>query len=153
MFSLQSVQLTRKQASIFVCNQEFLTFSLFTYQFLKNVMFLDVTPCGSCKNRRFVGRLLVAASFVPSSPILVNLMMEALLSSETSVLARVTQRKIPEDSILHSYRRQSLRSYVSVLMYVLKCPFCWPQATPLLLSNIRNLLLHIDVSLFVSKLR
>jgi hypothetical protein len=39
------------------------------------------------------------ANVVPSSPILVTLMMEALSSSETSVLKRAPQRNIPEDGI------------------------------------------------------
>jgi hypothetical protein len=60
---------------------------------------------------RSVRRLLVMVK-VPSSPILVTLMMEELSSSETSVLATATWRNISEDAILHSHRRENLKSYI-----------------------------------------
>jgi hypothetical protein len=45
------------------------------------------------------------------SPILVSLLAVALISSETSFLARATRRSISEDAILHSHRRENLKSY------------------------------------------
>jgi hypothetical protein len=49
---------------------------------------------------RSVRRLLVTASVVPSSPILVTLLKGALLSSETLVLTKSKRRNAPEETIL-----------------------------------------------------
>jgi hypothetical protein len=99
---------------------------------MKNVVFWDVMPCGYCKNRCFAGtyrlyhqgdknrqdrnvssnkqpmasvllRWLFIAYVVPSTLILVTLMMEAICSSEISVLTRVTGSNIKEDGIHHSH--------------------------------------------------
>jgi hypothetical protein len=76
------------------------------------------------RNRRFRGTyrsilrvtrigVLVTAN-VRSLPILVTLMMDALSYSETSDLKRATRRNIPEDAVLHSHRRENLKSYIFI---------------------------------------
>jgi hypothetical protein len=50
--------------------------------------------------------------YIHSSPILFTLMMVAIRSSETSVLIRATRLNIPKDDILHSHRRENLKSYI-----------------------------------------
>jgi hypothetical protein len=51
-------------------------------------------------------------NIVPSSLVIFNLKMEAIRSSETSDLTKVRWRHIPEDGILHSHRRENLKSYM-----------------------------------------
>jgi hypothetical protein len=65
---------------------------------------------------RSVRRLLVTASVVPSSPILVTLMKEALSSCEMLVLTRATWRNIPEDAILPE-------NYASINSSIYGCVF------------------------------
>jgi hypothetical protein len=55
-----------------------------------------------------------------SSPILVTLMMEVLIFSETSVLTSATRRNIPEDAILHSHRHETLKSYIALTGWTLQ---------------------------------
>jgi hypothetical protein len=69
--------------------------------------------------RSDVLRLLVTANVVPSSPILVTPMMEALRSSETSLLIRAISRHILEDGIPHSHRRENLKSYIALTGWAL----------------------------------
>jgi hypothetical protein len=79
------------------------------------------SACKDVSRNVYVGRvlrLLVTAN-VPSSPIPVTLMMEAPNSSETSVLTRATRRNIPEDGILHSHRRENLKSYIALTGWTL----------------------------------
>jgi hypothetical protein len=54
---------------------------------------------------------LVMSNVGPSSPILVTLMKDALSSSDTPALTRAKRYNIPEDTILHSHRRENFKSY------------------------------------------
>jgi hypothetical protein len=51
--------------------------------------------------------------------ILPTLMMEEIRSTETLVLTRATRRNIPEDDILHSHRREHLKSYIALTDWTL----------------------------------
>jgi hypothetical protein len=81
-----------------------------------------------------VFRFLVTVNVVPSSLIPFTLMMQAIHSSEISVLTRVTQRNIPEDDIfhiqlyipgdgsVHNRRCERFKSYIN--NDVAKCYIC-----------------------------
>jgi hypothetical protein len=59
----------------------YVRFEVFTAVTMKNGVFWDAPPCGSCKNRR---------------------LMEALISSETWVLTRSTRPNIQKNVILYA---------------------------------------------------
>jgi hypothetical protein len=90
---------------------------------LKNTAFWYVTPCDSYENRHisFIIKLnkiselgtelAVTTDVVVSALIFFTLMTEAIRSSQMS-LTTATRRHIPEDDILHSHRRESLKPYL-----------------------------------------
>jgi hypothetical protein len=82
---------------------------------------IRVTRIGELRTMflRSLRRLLVTANVVPSSPILVTLLLEALSSSETSVLTRATRGNISEDAILRSHHCENLKSYIALTGWTL----------------------------------
>jgi hypothetical protein len=69
---------------------------------------IEMNLLGKSGENHNVIRLLDAANIVPSSPILLSLIKEAINSSETSVITRAARRHIPEDGTLHSHSREHL---------------------------------------------
>jgi hypothetical protein len=71
---------------------------------------------------RSVLQLLFTANIVLSSLIIFTLTMEAMRSSEMSVLTRATRLCTSEDCILHSHRHEALKSYNS--HFAFRCCSC-----------------------------
>jgi hypothetical protein len=63
-------------------------------------------------------RLLVSVDIVPSSTILVTLIMQVIRTSETSVLTRATRSGISEDGILHDILTFILCAIRSLLTFL-----------------------------------
>jgi hypothetical protein len=63
-------------------------------------------------------QLLITANIVPSFLIPSVLMMEAIDSSETSVLTSDLQYHIHEDGIINSHRREKLTAYNQTLIHL-----------------------------------
>jgi hypothetical protein len=71
-------------------------------------------PSASTITATKICRLLIAADVGPSLQILVTLKIEALGSSERSVLTRAIRRHFPEDAIL-----EDLKSYIALTGWTL----------------------------------
>jgi hypothetical protein len=67
-----------------------------------------------------LGRVAVVRTDVSGQPFAYIIsVIETLGSSETSVLTRATRCNITEDDILHSHRRQNLKSYIALTGWAL----------------------------------
>jgi hypothetical protein len=85
-----------------------------------------------------------SGNVVPSSPIIVTVIMKEIRSSKTSVLIRATRRHIPEDGIPHSYRRGKLKSYI-IFIYIAISKACFKK---LLLFRKNYRTVHIFIYVF-----
>jgi hypothetical protein len=83
-------------------------------------------------------------------------MMVKVSSSETSVLTRASRRNIAEDAILHSHRRENLKSY-NVTISCAYCSTCSVQPNCLAMravaSRFGGLIGDVTVTAFIKRRR
>jgi hypothetical protein len=77
---------------------------------MKNAVFWDVTPCGSCKNRCFASIIRVRR---------IGELGTILAVTSNRPRQHATRRNIPDDGILHSPRRENLKSYKALTGWAL----------------------------------
>jgi hypothetical protein len=63
-------------------------------------------------------QLLVTADVVPSPLILFTLMMDAIRSSEMSILTRTTRHNIPQDDFRQGHHHRTLKSSTVVRLLI-----------------------------------
>jgi hypothetical protein len=81
---------------------------------VKNAVFWDVTPCGCCKIQSFGLKYRLDHQGERIS----ELETKLAVTNETSVLTRATRRHVSEDGILHSHRRENLKSYIFLVLTI-----------------------------------
>jgi hypothetical protein len=88
-------------------------------EIMKNAVFWDVTTCRYCVNRCFGGtyRPHFQGREIRERGTNVSRWLQTVnrRSSETSLHTRSARRHIPEDGILHSHRRENLKSYMEIM--------------------------------------
>jgi hypothetical protein len=89
---------------------------------MKNAVFWNITPCCSCRNRRFSARRLLITANVPSSPIFSPWWWRRYVPPKSRFLQQPHSANIPEHGILQDIKNSS--SLTNPLYYSVKSKSC-----------------------------
>jgi hypothetical protein len=132
------------------------------------IIFWEMTPCGSYKNRHFGGSYRLHLKKTSTSRCLYKslqlhsvtcshsctLKMEAIRSFETSVLVRATRCHLPEDDNHHSHRHGNIKSYnlyfacqwahtwQHYIIVILCCEFLWRWKICVICQKLKSIQSH-----------